>query len=83
MAWVAWFGVPRPAAPQRAPSAGRSAASKLLLLLLCPQVAANTKGIALVKDLIREYGLLVVQAYMQHIQVGEGPENAWWLGLGG
>lgn len=37
---------------------------------LLPQVAANTKGIALVKDLIGEYGLPVVQAYMKHIQVG-------------
>ena len=35
-----------------------------------PQVAANTKGIALVKELIGEYGLPVVQAYMRHIQVG-------------
>ncbi|KAL4856136.1 5-oxoprolinase [Chlorella vulgaris] len=32
------------------------------------QVAANTKGIALVKELILEYGLVVVQAYMGHIQ---------------
>lgn len=32
------------------------------------QVAANTKGIALVKELIAEYGLDVVQAYMKHIQ---------------
>ncbi|EFN55823.1 hypothetical protein CHLNCDRAFT_145342 [Chlorella variabilis] len=32
------------------------------------QVAANTKGIALVADLIGEYGLAVVQAYMAHIQ---------------
>ncbi|PRW57398.1 5-oxoprolinase [Chlorella sorokiniana] len=32
------------------------------------QVAANTKGIALVKELIGEYGLPVVQAYMKHIQ---------------
>ncbi len=39
---------------------------------LLPQVAANTKGIALVKDLIGEYGLPVVQAYMKHIQVGQG-----------
>lgn len=36
------------------------------------QVAANTKGIALVKELIGEYGLPVVQAYMKHIQVGAG-----------
>lgn len=33
-------------------------------------MAANTKGIALVKELIAEYGLEVVQAYMKHIQVG-------------
>ncbi|KAI8475487.1 MAG: Hydantoinase B/oxoprolinase-domain-containing protein [Monoraphidium minutum] len=32
------------------------------------QVAANTKGIALVGDLIREHGLGVVQAYMGFIQ---------------
>lgn len=32
------------------------------------QVAANTRGIALVEDLIREYSLEVVQAYMGHIQ---------------
>lgn len=32
------------------------------------QVAANTRGIALVHDLIAEYGLAVVQAYMRHIQ---------------
>uniref|UniRef100_A0A0K0CUT0 5-oxoprolinase n=1 Tax=Angiostrongylus cantonensis TaxID=6313 RepID=A0A0K0CUT0_ANGCA len=32
------------------------------------QIAANNKGISLVRDLISEYGLDVVQAYMQHIQ---------------
>ena len=32
------------------------------------QVAANTRGIALVADLIQEYGLTVVQSYMGHIQ---------------
>ncbi|KAI9327021.1 Hydantoinase B/oxoprolinase [Zopfochytrium polystomum] len=32
------------------------------------QVAANQRGIALVKDLIQEYGLDVVQAYMDHIR---------------
>lgn len=32
------------------------------------QVAANTKGIALVKGLIQEYSLEMVQAYMGHIQ---------------
>eukprot|EP00873_Tetraselmis_striata_P028673 jgi/Tetstr1/448937/TSEL_036163.t1 len=32
------------------------------------QVAANTKGIQLVGDLIEEYSLSVVQAYMTHIQ---------------
>lgn len=32
------------------------------------QVAANTKGITLVKALIEEYGLDVVQAYMMHIR---------------
>lgn len=30
------------------------------------QVAANQKGISLVGDLINEYGLDVVQAYMYH-----------------
>lgn len=38
----------------------------------CAQVAANTRGIALVTELIGEYGLGVVQAYMKHIQVGGG-----------
>eukprot|EP00192_Tetraselmis_astigmatica_P024420 CAMPEP_0117686190 /NCGR_PEP_ID=MMETSP0804-20121206/22277_1 /TAXON_ID=1074897 /ORGANISM="Tetraselmis astigmatica, Strain CCMP880" /LENGTH=687 /DNA_ID=CAMNT_0005497785 /DNA_START=422 /DNA_END=2482 /DNA_ORIENTATION=+ len=33
------------------------------------QVAANNKGIQLVGDLIEEYSLDVVQAYMRHIQV--------------
>ncbi|CAK0741638.1 hypothetical protein CVIRNUC_001340 [Coccomyxa viridis] len=32
------------------------------------QVAANNKGIGLVQDLIEEYGLPTVQAYMHHIQ---------------
>jgi hypothetical protein len=32
------------------------------------QVAANAKGIALVKGLIAEYSLPVVQSYMHHIQ---------------
>jgi 5-oxoprolinase (ATP-hydrolysing) len=32
------------------------------------QVAANQKGISLIQDLITEYGLNVVQAYMNHIQ---------------
>lgn len=32
------------------------------------QVAANSRGIALVNDLINEYGLSTVQAYMGHIQ---------------
>jgi len=35
----------------------------------CLQVAANNKGIGLVQDLIQEYGLPTVQAYMHHIQV--------------
>ncbi|XP_054983894.1 5-oxoprolinase isoform X2 [Sorex araneus] len=45
------------------------------------QVAANQKGIQLVKELIEQYGLDVVQAYMGHIQgsavfdfSGTGPE---------
>lgn len=33
------------------------------------QVAANNKGISLVKELIEEYSLEVVQAYMRFIQV--------------
>lgn len=36
------------------------------------QVAANQKGIQLVGELIGQYGLDVVQAYMGHIQVGLG-----------
>ena len=32
------------------------------------QVAANAKGISLVKGLIAEYSLPVVQSYMHHIQ---------------
>lgn len=31
------------------------------------QVAANTRGIQLVRDLIAEYGLSMVQAFMRHI----------------
>ena len=33
------------------------------------QVAANTRGIQLVGELIAEYGLGVVTAFMRHIQV--------------
>ena len=33
------------------------------------QVAANHKGIVLVGELIKQYSLRVVQAYMHHIQV--------------
>lgn len=40
------------------------------------QVAANQKGIQLVGELIGQYGLDVVQAYMGHIQVGLGA-GAW------
>lgn len=36
------------------------------------QVAANQKGIQLVNELIGQYGLAVVQAYMAHIQVRRG-----------
>jgi Hydantoinase B/oxoprolinase len=32
------------------------------------QVAANRKGIQLVQELVAEYGLAVVQAYMHHVQ---------------
>eukprot|EP00884_Botryococcus_braunii_P001197 jgi/Botrbrau1/11078/Bobra.0302s0020.1 len=38
------------------------------------QVAANNKGIALVEDLIQEYSLPIVQAYMHYIQ--ENAEGA-------
>jgi hypothetical protein len=34
------------------------------------QVAANQKGIQLVQELIAEFGLRKVHAYMHHIQVG-------------
>ena len=43
-------------------------------MLLISQVAANTRGIQLVGELITEYGLPVVTAYMRHIQVQRG----WW-----
>lgn len=36
------------------------------------QVAANQRGIQLVNELIGQYGLGVVQAYMGHIQVRKG-----------
>lgn len=39
-----------------------------LLLDLKAQIAANQKGINLVKSLIQEYSLPVVQAYMMHIR---------------
>lgn len=41
------------------------------------QVAANQKGIQLVGELIGQYGLDVVQAYMGHIQVGRGVRSRW------
>lgn len=34
------------------------------------QVAANTRGVALLQGLVAEYGLDVISAYMGHIQVG-------------
>lgn len=46
------------------------------------QVAANQKGIQLVGELIGQYGLDVVQAYMGHIQVGLGV-GAWGWEPGG
>lgn len=49
------------------------------------QVAANQKGIQLVGELIGQYGLDVVQAYMGHIQVGlarRGRGAARWGGGG-
>lgn len=33
------------------------------------QVAANTRGVALLQGLVSEYGLDVISAYMGHIQV--------------
>lgn len=36
------------------------------------QVAANTKGIQLVQELIAEHSLQVVQAYMKFIQANAG-----------
>jgi hypothetical protein len=47
-----------------------------LLLLCCCQVAANTKGIQLVQELIAEHSLQVVQAYMRFIQANAGAGNA-------
>lgn len=56
------------------------------------QVAANQKGIQLVGELIGQYGLDVVQAYMGHIQVGWGgkeqasssvPAPGRWTEVGG
>ncbi len=41
----------------------------MIIGLVLSQVAANNKGIGLVGDLIAEYGLPTVQAYMHHIQV--------------
>jgi hypothetical protein len=38
----------------------------------CRQVAANTKGIQLVQELIAEHSLEVVQAYMRFIQANAG-----------
>ena len=44
------------------------------------QVAANNRGIALVIDLIKEYSLEVVQAYMHHIQVyARLPRKHSWM----
>lgn len=40
------------------------------------QVAANTKGIQLVHDLIAEHSLEVVQAYMAFIQANAGRQLA-------
>ncbi|GFR70176.1 5-oxoprolinase-like [Elysia marginata] len=39
------------------------------------QVAANHRGIKLITELINEYGLEVVQAYMKHIQVNTSPDT--------
>ncbi|CAN0477221.1 unnamed protein product, partial [Laminaria digitata] len=39
------------------------------LTLLEAQVAANTRGVALLQGLTSEYGLDVISAYMGHIQV--------------
>lgn len=57
-------------APGRAGIPGVSGTRNLAENLsdLRAQVAANTRGIALVHALIEEYSLAVVQAYMRHIQ---------------
>ena len=39
------------------------------VLSRAPQVAANTRGVALLRGLASEYGLDVISAYMGHIQV--------------
>ena len=51
---------------QQAPTTTATAAAAAAAA--APQVAANTKGISLVKELIAEYSLGVVQAYMAFIQ---------------
>lgn len=57
-------------APSRVPGCSGTRNLRDNLSDLRAQVAANQKGIQLVTELIRLYGLPVVQAYMAHIQVG-------------
>lgn len=44
------------------------------------QVAANTKGIQLVHELIAEHSLQVVQAYMGFIQANAGKNRSGFTG---
>jgi N-methylhydantoinase B/oxoprolinase/acetone carboxylase alpha subunit len=41
----------------------------IFFIQLNAQIAANQKGIGLLKELVQSYGLPVVQAYMAHIQL--------------
>lgn len=56
-------------APGRIPGSSGTRSLHDNLSDLRAQVAANQKGIQLVNELIGQYGLDVVQAYMAHIQV--------------
>ncbi|GER30070.1 5-oxoprolinase [Striga asiatica] len=53
------------------PSAGIPGTRRLQdnLSDLHAQIAANQRGISLIKELIEQYGLSTVQAYMRHVQV--------------
>lgn len=54
--------------PARVPDCSGTRNLRDNLADLNAQIAANQKGIALLRDLVREYSLPVVQAYMAHIQ---------------